>query len=134
MSKSMNLCRHAFALIAGALLLLLSISNAQAAPQNLGDVANNLTLSFSYVSKFITSLGFILGLGFYVASIMKFKQHKDNPTQIPIGTPIALMFIATALAFMPSLLDVIGGTLFGPDNGLTGGPSGVVFLAAGNTP
>lgn len=28
----------------------------------------------------------------------------DNPTQIPIGTPIALAFIAAALEFLPSIL------------------------------
>jgi hypothetical protein len=28
----------------------------------------------------------------------------DNPTQIPIGTPIALVFIAAALLFIPSVL------------------------------
>jgi intracellular multiplication protein IcmD len=37
---------------------------------------------------------------------MKFKQHKDNPTQTPIGTPIALVFIAAALLFLPSILGV----------------------------
>ncbi|MDF0681607.1 MAG: hypothetical protein P0116_11650 [Candidatus Nitrosocosmicus sp.] len=29
----------------------------------------------------------------------------DNPTQIPIGTPISLTFIAAALQFLPSVLD-----------------------------
>jgi hypothetical protein len=28
----------------------------------------------------------------------------DSPTQIPIGTPIALVFIAAALLFIPSVL------------------------------
>lgn len=103
-----------------------------AAQETLGDVANNLTLSFSFVARFITSLAFILGLGFFVASIMKFKQHKDNPTQIPIGTPIALVFIAASLVFMPTLMEVMGATLFGPGNAQVGGPSGVVFLTQNN--
>jgi hypothetical protein len=33
--------------------------------------------------------------------------------QIPIGTPIALLFIGAALIFLPSLLKVAGETLFG---------------------
>ena len=28
----------------------------------------------------------------------------DSPTQIPIGTPIALVFIAAALQFLPSII------------------------------
>jgi hypothetical protein len=33
--------------------------------------------------------------------------------EIPIGTPIALLFIAAALIFIPSVLHIAGGTLFG---------------------
>jgi len=109
-------------------LFWLGFRNADAGQQTLGDVADNLTLSFGSLAHLITSLGFVLGLGFFVAAIMKFKQHKDNPTQIPIGTPVALVFIATALIFMPTLLDVMGVSLFGPGNGIVGGPSGVIFV------
>jgi len=41
------------------------------------------------------------------------KVHKDNPTQIPVGMPIALLFVAAALVFMPSVFKSTGGTLFG---------------------
>jgi hypothetical protein len=35
------------------------------------------------------------GLGFSIGAILKFKQHKDNPTQepIPLSTLVALKFI-----------------------------------------
>jgi len=52
-------------------------------------------------------------------AIAKFKQHKDNPTQIPIGTPIALLFIGAALLFLPTILQIAGGTIFG-DGGVPG--------------
>ena len=38
---------------------------------------------------------------------------KDNPTQIPISKPIALLFVAAALIFVPSVFKATGGTLFG---------------------
>lgn len=41
---------------------------------------------------------------------------KDKPTQIPVGTPIALLFIAAALLFLPSILGVAGETMFGAPN------------------
>ena len=44
-------------------------------------------------------------------AIMKFKMHKDNPTQVPIGTPVMLTFIAAALLFLPSILNVTGSTM-----------------------
>jgi intracellular multiplication protein IcmD len=57
------------------------------------------------VTKLITAGSYLAGLGFSIGAIMKFKQHKDNPTQVPIGTPIALVFIAAALLFFPTLMN-----------------------------
>ena len=51
------------------------------------------------MAKLIFSIAYIAGLGFGVAAIFKFKQHKDNPTQVLIGTPIALIAISSALVF-----------------------------------
>ena len=108
-------------------LLFLPVPSFAAKYETLGEVAGNLTLSFFNLAKLITSVGYILGLGFFVGAIMKFKQHKDNPTQIPIGTPIAMVFIAVSLVFMPTILGVMGATLFG-DQGAVAGPSGVIFV------
>jgi hypothetical protein len=46
--------------------------------------------------------------------------HKDNPDQIPIGTPIALIYIAAALIFAPAIFNTIGGTLYGGDGAASG--------------
>ncbi|MGH9810113.1 MAG: type IV secretion protein IcmD, partial [Terriglobia bacterium] len=67
------------------------------------------------------------GLAFSIGAVMKFKQHKDNPTQIPIGTPIALIFVGAALLFLPSILSIAGATMFGGSGGTTSGPTGTVF-------
>ena len=66
-----------------------------------GEVAN-VTSSLN-VTKLITAGSYVAGLGFAIGSIFKFKQHKDNPTQIPIGTPIALVLVSAAELFLPSL-------------------------------
>ncbi len=66
-------------------------------------IASTITSSLSNLSKVITAVSYLGGLGFALVSIMKFKQHKDNPTQIPVGTPLALLFIAAALLFLPTL-------------------------------
>ena len=99
------------------------------AAQSLGDVASSITSSFSQVTKLITAGSYLAGLAFSIGAIMKFKQHKDNPTQIPIGTPIALVFIAAALLFLPSILGVTGSTMFGSSGGKTAGPSGTVYTS-----
>lgn len=92
--------------------LFLYTATAIAAP-TLGTMAADVTTTFVNIGLLITSGSYIAGLAFSVGAIMKFKQHKDNPTQIPIGTPISLVLIAAALLFMPTLLKSVGTTMFG---------------------
>lgn len=84
---------------------------------NLGSVADNVTSTFGSMAKLITAASYISGLGFAVAAILKFKAHKDNPQQITVGVPIALMFVAASLIFLPSMFEVAGNTLFGSTTG-----------------
>lgn len=120
-------CWMLYASLAG---LFFVIGDASATSQTLGGMASQITSSFYSLTKLITAASYLAGLGFSIGAIMKFKQHKDNPTQIPIGTPIALVFIAAALLFLPSILDVAGGTMF-EGGGTTAGPGGTIFESTG---
>ena len=97
--------------LAGAGLGLLS--GATFAGNNIGDVAGSITSTFSNITLLVTGGAYVAGLAFAVGAIMKFKMHKDNPQSTPIGTPVALVFIAAALIFLPSALSVTGSTMFG---------------------
>lgn len=113
-------------------LSLIALVSQDAAAGNLtiGAMASSITGSFTNLTKLITAGSYLAGLGFSIGAIMKFKQHKDNPTQIPIGTPIALVFIAAALLFLPSILGVTGATMFGSSGGKTAGPTGTVYTSS----
>lgn len=91
----------------------------------LGTMAEDVTHTFANIGRLITAGSYIAGLAFSVGAIMKFKQHKDNPTQIPIGTPISLVLIAAGLLFMPTLLKTMGATMFG--TATSAGPSGTTI-------
>lgn len=125
-----NLFKHfsfkSFAISLSCFVTLFLITQDASAGKNLGDMAQSITGTFESVGKMITAGSYIAGLGFSIGAIMKFKQHKDNPTQIPIGTPVALVFIAAALLFLPTILSITGETMFGGP-GTTAGPSGVVI-------
>jgi intracellular multiplication protein IcmD len=114
-----------------SLSLMMLVGEAFAASTaTLATMASQITGSFTSLTKLITAGSYLAGLGFSIGAIMKFKQHKDNPTQIPIGTPIALVFIAAALLFLPSILSVTGNTMFGTGGGDTAGPTGTVFTSS----
>lgn len=111
----------------GAGFLLILISHKALAGVTLGNMATSIVNTFESVGRAITGASYVAGLAFSIGAILKFKQHKDNPTQIPIGTPISLVFISAALLFLPSVLSVAGYTMFGVNGGTTAGPSGMLI-------
>jgi intracellular multiplication protein IcmD len=100
-----------------------------AAISGFGSVAAQVTSNVAQVAKLVTAGAYVIGMAMAVAAIVKFKAHKDNPTQIPIGTPIALLFVAAALIFVPTIFKVSGSTLFG-GSGQVAGVSGITSFGA----
>lgn len=98
-------------LLAAAACFYVDLSFAK--PVGISGIATNIMGSFGPIAKLITGGSFLAGLGFAFAAILKFKAHRDNPTQIPIGTPIALILVAGALLYLPFLFGQVGYTLFG---------------------
>lgn len=119
-NKNKKLARTQGVITFAAMGLLIFSTGAIAADMTLGTMASQVTQSFASLARLITAASYLAGLGFAIGAIMKFKAHKDNPTQITVGTPIALVFIAAALLFLPSILDMTGSTMFGSDRSVAG--------------
>ena len=79
----------------------------------IGDLADNVTEQFSQVGRLMIAISYVAGIAFAIAAIFKFKQHKDNPTQITLGTPLAMLTIGVLLVFLPLLFGPAGFTIFG---------------------
>ncbi len=90
----------------------------------IGTVASAVTSNLEGIARLITAAAYVAGMGFVVAAIVKFKAHKDNPTNIPLSQPVVALFIGAALIFAPSVFKSAGGTLFGT-SGVKGGISGI---------
>jgi intracellular multiplication protein IcmD len=102
---------------------------ALAAISGVGSVAAQVTSNVGNVARLVTAASYVAGMAFAVGAVVKFKAHKDNPTQIPIGTPIALLFVGAALIFIPTVFKVSGSTLFGA-SGTVAGVSGITSFGA----
>ncbi len=116
-------CFNVYRGVSAFILALITGSYAvmsHAEVMTLGDMARQITYSFYGLSKLITAGAYMAGMGFVMASMLKFKAHKDNPTQIPIGTPIALLFVGSALIFLPHIFAIAGQTVFGDTTGAAG--------------
>ena len=108
----------------GVIVFCLPLVAAAATDKTVGTLATTVVTSISGLAKLVVAGAFVAGMGFAVGAILKFKQHKDNPTQIPVGTPIALIFIAAALMFLPSVFGTLGKTVFG-DKAAKGSVGGI---------
>ncbi len=96
----------------GILLCGASVAFANQA-RDLGDFASNLAGSFPTAARLMIASCYISGIGLGLACAYKFKQYKDNPTQIPIGGPIALLIVSVLMIFAPGVIAPAGMTLFG---------------------
>jgi intracellular multiplication protein IcmD len=114
-----------------ALILLFSASSAWAeaavdcsalgSTDTLGHMARNLMCQFKDIGRLMISLAYLSGIGFGIGAIFKFKQHKDNPTQIPIGTPFSLLALSVLLVFLPGIYAPAGHSIFGTGEDHTAG-------------
>jgi intracellular multiplication protein IcmD len=100
---------------------------------SLGYVANTVTQSFTGLVSLIYAISYIAGAAMTIASVFKFKQHKDNPQQVPVTTGIAMLCFGVGLVFMPSILNMGGITLFG-STAQTAGPTGITLFNGANVP
>jgi intracellular multiplication protein IcmD len=102
--------------------LLAGATVSSYAAQTLGSVASAVTGNFAAVTNLITGAAYVGGTGMFLVSIFQFRQHKENPTQVPLSKPMMFLAIAAALVFLPSLIGVSGQTIFGVTS--VGGASG----------
>ena len=75
-------------------------------------VLDNVLCSYGEIANLLGSFGYITGVCFGIASAFKFKQHRDNPSQVTIGFPLAYLTTAVGLIFMSSVLREGGDTFF----------------------
>ena len=103
------------------------------ATDSIGDLATSVTGSYAAIGSLMTGTAYLAGLGFGISAVFKFKQHKDNPTQIPIGTPFALLAVSVVLIFLPSIYAPAGETIFGDQaqgGGFTGSGASSITTAS----
>lgn len=95
--------------------LLAAEDTPGASPKTLSGMANNLRGQFTAIADLILATARVAGIGFTVAAVFKFKQHKDNPTQVPIGTPFALLAVGIMLMFMKGIFNPAAASIYGAD-------------------
>lgn len=81
----------------------------------IGDMALCFISIFCPFTQVVIGGAYVGGILMFTSAVFKFKQYKDNSTQIPIGTAFALFAISVLLVFLPGLYSQTGQTIFGED-------------------
>ncbi len=112
-SKKINQSKYKLVSII-SMMVLPSVMFAQSTgTRDLKSIFGTISDNLAAIPQVIMGVATIAGLGFSVASIFKFKQHKDSPQQVPLGQPIALLGFGVMLIWLPFLLQSLGGTIAG---------------------
>ena len=99
-------------LLLGLVLMIPMIAFAQQ-KQTIGSVFKRMTKPLKAFDGLIIKIAYAAGVGFAIASVFKFKQHKDNPTQVPITNGIALLMIGMLMVFLPNMIAPTAQSMFG---------------------
>ncbi len=105
-----------YKVISLTLLIWWQVANASGS-QNLSSVVGNVQTNILTLAPLLTIVSYLAGVGFAIAGIIKFKAHKDAPTQVALSIPIVYLAVGAALLFLPSILSVAGNTVFGAGQG-----------------
>jgi len=90
------------------------------AANNFGTMFTNLATALGPAATFITGASYVAGVGFGVAALIGFKNHSENPQQIPMKQPMVKAVVAVCLVYFGYFLSSAAGTLFGVGASTTG--------------
>lgn len=85
------------------LLFLMSLLTypALAAVGSVAQLSNSLMGPVSGLARVMHAIAFVSGVAFLLGALLQYKYHRDNPQQVRLSTPIALLAIGIALVAIP---------------------------------
>lgn len=89
----------------------------------IGTLAKNVIGSLDPLTKLLTAGAYVGGVTFFIVAVFQFKQHKENPQQVPLSKPMMILAMSSALIFLPSFIGSVSTTIFG-SSGTAGSASG----------
>ena len=100
----------------GLMILLSSSARAQVSVghgggETFGTVATNLTGATDVFSGVFSAMFYVIGIAMVVASIMRYRDHRQNPVQMPIGRVIFLLIAGLIVGFFPFIVNYINASI-----------------------
>ncbi len=68
---------------------------------SLGDSADSLLNMTAMVTKLMHIACYIIGVALILGSVAQYKNHRQNPKLVPLGTPITLLILGVIAVLIP---------------------------------
>jgi intracellular multiplication protein IcmD len=68
---------------------------------SLGDIANNLLTPTSGITQLMYGVSYVAGAGMIIMALTQYKAHRDNPSQVRLGTPVAFFIFGVVFLMIP---------------------------------
>lgn len=104
----------------------LCLASGAFADSGISTIVNNITDTFKSIGELLTAGAYLGGFVLVIMGIFKFKQHKDNPQQNPMGSAITIFLVGVFLIFIPSIIQPAAESVFG-SGATAGGVTGSGF-------
>ncbi len=76
---------------------------------SLGQAADNILVPLGALNQIIYTICYILGTAMLGGSLIQYKAHRDNPSNVRLTQPIMLLIIGLILIGIPYLVQVSSG-------------------------
>lgn len=73
------------------------------AANSLGELSDRMMLPLSVLTSALYNISLAIGIALLFAALIQYKNRKDNPGQVPISRPIALLIFGVILIVLPIL-------------------------------
>ena len=93
--------------------LLVTCTMTFADDVTISSIALNMQDTVKYAVEIMSAIALACGIVLMVIGILKFKAHKDQPTQIPLSTGLMYLCVGAALTMVPILIPTFNSALTG---------------------
>ena len=102
----MNFKKLSYAFLGSCILLFSTIENVLAQQlrgntPSLGGLSENATGPIAVVGSIAESACFVAGGAFILGTLVRYKEHRDNPTQVTWGQIITLFLLGVFFILLP---------------------------------
>lgn len=97
--------------VGGLALVMTQISYADE-PGSLAQVSSNILGPVSLFTKTLYSACYVLGAMLIMSSIVQYRDHRNNPSQVPISRPVSLLIFGLLLIGLPWVGHLTAGASF----------------------